>query len=83
EEAEVAAEVAAAKEDDIDLDEITALATSALGPEQPAVPTENAPMPDLDIPVEFLAEDAQAKKRLKEEQASERLVQQLWAEDLA
>nr|GFD06545.1 hypothetical protein [Tanacetum cinerariifolium] len=28
-------------------------------------------MPDLDIPAEFLAEDAQAKKRLEEEQASE------------
>nr|GFB10124.1 hypothetical protein [Tanacetum cinerariifolium] len=99
------AKVAAAKEDDIDLDEITALATPALGPEQPAVPTENvepmeeqeemevpltlpankgkAPMPDLDIPSEFLAEDAQARKRLEEEQASKRLVQQLRAEDLA
>nr|GFA05992.1 hypothetical protein [Tanacetum cinerariifolium] len=41
EEAEVAAEVVAAKEDDINLDEITALATAALGSEQPAVPTEN------------------------------------------
>nr|GFA95993.1 hypothetical protein [Tanacetum cinerariifolium] len=41
EEVEVTAEVAAAKEDDIDLDEITALATAALGSEQPAVPTEN------------------------------------------
>nr|GEY58306.1 hypothetical protein [Tanacetum cinerariifolium] len=150
------AEVVAAKEDDIDLDKITALATAALGPEQPAVPTKNvepmeeqeemevpltrkrstyrrartqfyttafarfrpttstgvpfpivvpepaalyvapdtagplvpadkgkAPMPDLDIPAEFLAEDAQARKRLEEEQASERLVQQLRAEDLA
>nr|GFC24585.1 hypothetical protein [Tanacetum cinerariifolium] len=134
-------------EDDIDLDEITALATAALGPEQPVVPTENvepmeeqeemevpltrkrstyrrartqfhttafarfrpttsigvpsptvfpepaalyvspdtagpsvpadkgkAPMPDLDIPAEFLAEDAQARKRLEEEQDSKRLV---------
>ncbi|GJU36494.1 hypothetical protein Tco_1184848, partial [Tanacetum coccineum] len=42
-----------------------------------------APMPDLDIPAEFLAEDAQARKRFEEEQASERLVQQLQAEDLA
>ncbi|GJR80720.1 hypothetical protein Tco_0151505 [Tanacetum coccineum] len=33
-----------------------------------------APMPELDIPAEFLAEDAQARKRLEEEQASERLV---------
>nr|GFD29912.1 hypothetical protein [Tanacetum cinerariifolium] len=33
--------VAAAKEDDIDLDEITALATAALGSEQPVVPTKN------------------------------------------
>ncbi|GJS02859.1 hypothetical protein Tco_0319367 [Tanacetum coccineum] len=41
-----------------------------------------APMPDLDIPAEFLAEDAQARKRFEEEQASERLVQQLQAEDL-
>nr|GFB02939.1 hypothetical protein [Tanacetum cinerariifolium] len=138
------AEVAAAKEDDIDLDEITALATAALGSEQPAVPTNNvkpmeeqeemevpltrkqstyrrartqfhtpaftrfrstistgvpsltvvpepaasyvaldtagpsvpadkgkAPMPDLDIPAEFLIKDAQARKRLEEEQASE------------
>ncbi|GJZ05015.1 hypothetical protein Tco_0538290 [Tanacetum coccineum] len=42
-----------------------------------------APMPDLDIPAEFLAEDAQARKRFKEEQASERLVQRLQAEHLA
>nr|GFA77279.1 hypothetical protein [Tanacetum cinerariifolium] len=35
------AEDAVAKEDDIDLDENTTLATAALGPEQPAVPTEN------------------------------------------
>ncbi|GJZ75700.1 hypothetical protein Tco_0640165, partial [Tanacetum coccineum] len=42
-----------------------------------------APMPDLDIPAEFIAEDAQARKRFEEEQASARLVQQLQAEDLA
>ncbi|GJX93593.1 hypothetical protein Tco_0348179 [Tanacetum coccineum] len=42
-----------------------------------------APMPELDIPAEFLAEDAQARQRLEEEQASERLVQRLRAEDLA
>ncbi|GKA96513.1 hypothetical protein Tco_0818608, partial [Tanacetum coccineum] len=42
-----------------------------------------APMPDLDIPAEFIAEDAQARKRFEEEQASERLVQRLRAEDLA
>ncbi|GKC70333.1 hypothetical protein Tco_1116216 [Tanacetum coccineum] len=42
-----------------------------------------APMPDLDIPAEFLAEGAQARKRFEEEQASERLVQQLQATDLA
>ncbi|GJW32503.1 hypothetical protein Tco_0052535 [Tanacetum coccineum] len=41
-----------------------------------------APMPDLEIPAEFLAEDAQARQRLEEEQASARLVQQLQAEDL-
>ncbi|GKG53368.1 hypothetical protein Tco_0552636, partial [Tanacetum coccineum] len=40
-------------------------------------------MPELDIPAEFLAEDAQAKKRFEDEQASERLVQRLRAEDLA
>ncbi|GJR34895.1 hypothetical protein Tco_1456647 [Tanacetum coccineum] len=34
-----------------------------------------APLPELDIPAEFLAEDAQARKRFEEEQASERLVQ--------
>ncbi|GJT40024.1 putative ribonuclease H-like domain-containing protein [Tanacetum coccineum] len=33
--------------------------------------------------IEFLAEDAQARKRFEEEQASERLVQRLRAEDLA
>ncbi|GJQ96222.1 hypothetical protein Tco_0007361 [Tanacetum coccineum] len=42
-----------------------------------------AHMPDLDIPAEFVAEDAQARQRFKEEQASERLVQRLQAEDLA
>ncbi|GJU72024.1 hypothetical protein Tco_1263429 [Tanacetum coccineum] len=42
-----------------------------------------APMPDLDIPAEFLAEDAQARKRFEKEQASERLIQRLQAEDLA
>ncbi|GKD57989.1 hypothetical protein Tco_1295498 [Tanacetum coccineum] len=42
-----------------------------------------APMPELDIPAEFLAEDAQARQRFEEEQASERLVQRLRAEDLA
>ncbi|GKA89582.1 hypothetical protein Tco_0811394, partial [Tanacetum coccineum] len=41
-----------------------------------------APMPELDIPAEFLTEDAQARKRLEEEQASERLVHRLRAEDL-
>ncbi|GJT27865.1 hypothetical protein Tco_0908140 [Tanacetum coccineum] len=56
-------------------------------PEMPgpsvAADTERFPMPDLDIPAEFLAEDAQARKRFEEEQASERLVQRLRAEDLA
>ncbi|GKC30986.1 hypothetical protein Tco_1038280, partial [Tanacetum coccineum] len=42
-----------------------------------------APMPELDIPAKFLAEDAQARKCLEEEQASERLVHRLRAEDLA
>ncbi|GKC61784.1 hypothetical protein Tco_1089382, partial [Tanacetum coccineum] len=41
-----------------------------------------APMPELDIPAKFLAEDAQARKCLEEEQASERLVHRLRAEDL-
>ncbi|GJU77934.1 hypothetical protein Tco_1275004 [Tanacetum coccineum] len=131
-------------QDDIDLDGLSRMASTALGPDQPDVPSEDVeeheeeevplrhkrsayrrartefstpafeqcqanlsasvlshtavpepagpsvaadkgkvPMPDLDIPVEFLAEDAQAKKRFKEEQASERLVQRLRAEDLA
>ncbi|GKB33756.1 STRUBBELIG-receptor family 7-like protein isoform X1 [Tanacetum coccineum] len=47
-----------------------------------AADTGKAPMPDLEIPAEFLTEDAQARKRFEEEQASERLVQQLQAEDL-
>ncbi|GKD68441.1 hypothetical protein Tco_1322531, partial [Tanacetum coccineum] len=42
-----------------------------------------APMPELDIPAKFVAEDAQARKRFEEEQASERLVQRLRAEDFA
>ncbi|GJX67234.1 hypothetical protein Tco_0302961 [Tanacetum coccineum] len=42
-----------------------------------------APLSELDIPTEFLVEDALARKRFEEEQASERLVQQLRAEDLA
>ncbi|GJV56382.1 hypothetical protein Tco_1457387 [Tanacetum coccineum] len=42
-----------------------------------------APMPDLDIPAEYIAEDAQARKRFEDEQASERLVHQLQAEGLA
>ncbi|GJY73620.1 hypothetical protein Tco_0478051 [Tanacetum coccineum] len=42
-----------------------------------------APMPDLDIPAEFIAEDAQARKRFEAEQASKCLVQQLQAEALA
>ncbi|GKC86348.1 hypothetical protein Tco_1142065, partial [Tanacetum coccineum] len=42
-----------------------------------------AHMPDLDIPAEFITEDAQARKRFEAEQASERLVQQLQAEALA
>ncbi|GJZ00098.1 hypothetical protein Tco_0517527, partial [Tanacetum coccineum] len=42
-----------------------------------------APMPELDIPAEFLAKDAQSRKCFEEEQASERLVQRLRAEDLA
>ncbi|GJZ77506.1 hypothetical protein Tco_0642178, partial [Tanacetum coccineum] len=109
-------------QDDIDLDGLSRMASTALGHDQPAVPSEDveereeeevplrrkrsayrrartavaepagpsvaadkgkAPMHDLDIPTEFLAEDAQARKRFEEEQASERLVQQLRAEDLA
>ncbi|GJZ33495.1 hypothetical protein Tco_0578931 [Tanacetum coccineum] len=131
-------------QDDIDLDGLSRMASTALGHDQPAVPSEDveereeeevplrrkrsayrrartefstpafeqfqanlsagvlphtavpepagpsvaadkgkAPMPDLDIPAEFLAEDAQARKRFEEEQASERLVQRLRAEDLA
>ncbi|GJT14072.1 putative ribonuclease H-like domain-containing protein [Tanacetum coccineum] len=131
-------------QDDIDLDGLSRMASTALGHDQPAVPSEDveeqaeeevplrrkrsayrrartefsspafeqfpanlsaggrlhtavpepagpsvaadkgkSPMPDLDIPAEFLAEDAQARKRFAEEQASERLVQRLRAEDLA
>ncbi|GJW64243.1 putative ribonuclease H-like domain-containing protein [Tanacetum coccineum] len=131
-------------QDDIDLDGLSRMASTALGHDQPAVPSEDVeereeeevplrrkrsayrrartefstpafeqfqanlsagvlphtavhepagpsvaadkgkvPMPDLDIPAEFLAEDAQARKRFEEEQASERLVQRLRAEDLA
>ncbi|GKG08148.1 hypothetical protein Tco_0333980, partial [Tanacetum coccineum] len=68
-------------------------ASEALGHDQATVPSEDmeereeeegkAPMPDLEIPAEFLAVDAQARQRLEEEQASARLVQQLQAEDLA
>ncbi|GJT94165.1 hypothetical protein Tco_1083010 [Tanacetum coccineum] len=59
--------------------------TTVAEPAGPSVAADKgkAPMHDLDIPTEFLAEDAQARKRLEEEQASERLVQQLRAEDLA
>ncbi|GJW76902.1 hypothetical protein Tco_0138584 [Tanacetum coccineum] len=131
-------------QDDVDLDGLSHMASAALGPDQPAVPSADveereeeevplrrkrsayrrartefstpafehfqanlsagglphtavsesagpsvaadkgkAPMLDLDIPAEFLAEDAQARKRFEEEQASERLVQQLQAADLA
>ncbi|GKA84090.1 hypothetical protein Tco_0805685 [Tanacetum coccineum] len=131
-------------QDDIDLDGLSRMASTALGHDQPVVPSEDVeereeeevplrrkrsayrrartefstpafeqfqanlsagvlphtavpepagpsvaadkgklPMPDLDIPVEFLAEDAQARKCFEEEQASERLVQRLRAEDLA
>ncbi|GKB47343.1 hypothetical protein Tco_0898096 [Tanacetum coccineum] len=131
-------------QDDIDLDGLSRMASTALGHDQPAVPSEDveeqeeeevplrhkrsayrrartefsppsfeqfqanlsagvlphtavpepagpsvaadkgkSPMPDLDIPAEFLAEDAQARKCFEEEQASERLVQRLRAEDLA
>ncbi|GJZ63583.1 ribonuclease H-like domain-containing protein [Tanacetum coccineum] len=48
-----------------------------------AADKRKAPLSELDIPTEFLAEDALARKRFDEEQASERLVQQLRAEDLA
>ncbi|GKA17105.1 hypothetical protein Tco_0696942 [Tanacetum coccineum] len=50
--------------------------TAVTEPAGPSVAADKgkAPMPDLDIPAEFLAEDAQARQRLEEEQASERLV---------
>ncbi|GKA06447.1 hypothetical protein Tco_0685671 [Tanacetum coccineum] len=116
-------------QDDVDLDGLSRMASTALSHDQPAVPSEDveereeeevplrrkrsayrrartefstpafeqfqtagpsaaadkgkAPMPELDIPAEFLAEDAQARKRFEEEQASERLVQRLQAKDLA
>ncbi|GJR97743.1 hypothetical protein Tco_0269917 [Tanacetum coccineum] len=58
-------------------------ATSASAGPSGVAEKGKAPMPDLDIPAEFVAEDAQARKRFEEEQASERLVQRLRAEDLA
>ncbi|GKA24387.1 hypothetical protein Tco_0710420, partial [Tanacetum coccineum] len=59
--------------------------TAVAEPAGPSVAADKgkAPLPELDIPAEFLAEDAQAQKCFEEEQASERLVQQLRAEDLA
>ncbi|GJZ97369.1 hypothetical protein Tco_0669822, partial [Tanacetum coccineum] len=62
-------------QDDVDLEGLSRMTSEALG-------HGKAPMPDLDIPAEFLAKDAQARKRLEEEQASARLVQQLQAEDM-
>ncbi|GKD69536.1 hypothetical protein Tco_1323626, partial [Tanacetum coccineum] len=98
-------------QEDIDLDGLSRMASTALGHDQPAVPSEDveereeeevplrrkrsafhrariavaepagpsvaadkgkAPLPELDIPAEFLAEDAQARKRFEEEHASER-----------
>ncbi|GJW13531.1 hypothetical protein Tco_0017664 [Tanacetum coccineum] len=58
--------------------------TTVAEPAGPSVAADKgkAPVPDFEIPAEFLAEDAQARKRFEEEQASERLVQQLQAEDL-
>ncbi|GKD60575.1 hypothetical protein Tco_1298084, partial [Tanacetum coccineum] len=59
--------------------------TAVAEPAGPSVAADKgkAPMHDLGIPTEFLAEDAQARKCFEEEQASECLVQQLRAEDLA
>ncbi|GJY89372.1 hypothetical protein Tco_0504568 [Tanacetum coccineum] len=59
--------------------------TAVAEPAGPSVAADKgkAPLPELDIPAEFVAEDAQARKRFEEEQASERLVQQLQAADLA
>ncbi|GKF52658.1 hypothetical protein Tco_0159568, partial [Tanacetum coccineum] len=58
--------------------------TAVPEPAGPSVAADKGkvPMPDLDIPAEFLVEDAQARKCFEEEQASERLVQRLRAEDL-
>ncbi|GKB51478.1 hypothetical protein Tco_0902231, partial [Tanacetum coccineum] len=69
----------------------TAFSTPAFDPFQahlsagPSVTADKgkAPMPNLDIPAEFIAEDAQDRKCFEAEQASERLVQQLQAEALA
>nr|GEZ52648.1 hypothetical protein [Tanacetum cinerariifolium] len=58
-------------DDDIVLEPAASyVAPDTAGPSIPA-DKEKAPMPELDIPAEFLAEDAQARKRLEEEQASE------------
>ncbi|GJS95858.1 hypothetical protein Tco_0802826 [Tanacetum coccineum] len=52
--------------------------TAVPEPAGPSVAADKGkvPMPDLDIPAEFLAEDAQARKRFEEEQASERWFQE-------
>ncbi|GJW87919.1 hypothetical protein Tco_0163259, partial [Tanacetum coccineum] len=85
-------------QDAVDLEGLSRMASTALGHDQPAVPSEDveereeeevplrrkrsasrragpsvaadkgkAPMPNLDIPAEFIAEDAQARKRFEAE----------------
>ncbi|GJS44449.1 hypothetical protein Tco_0569492 [Tanacetum coccineum] len=70
--------------DDVDLDGLHYGNCSLVRPDQTAVPSADVEPPMLIwYPAEFLAEDAQARKRFEEEQASKRLVQQLQAEALA
>ncbi|GJX79024.1 reverse transcriptase domain-containing protein [Tanacetum coccineum] len=67
-------------QDEVDLEGLSRMASDALADISesagPSVGADKgkAPMPDLEIPAEFLAEDAQARQRLEEEQASTRLV---------
>ncbi|GJW31456.1 putative ribonuclease H-like domain-containing protein [Tanacetum coccineum] len=77
-------------QDEVDLEGLSRMASEALGHDQATVPSEDMEeREEEEVPlrrkssVSDSAEDAQARQRLEEEQASERLVQRLRAEDLA
>ncbi|GJT38002.1 hypothetical protein Tco_1417950 [Tanacetum coccineum] len=83
-------------QDAVDLEGLSRMASEALGHDQATVPSEDIEEREeeevplrrktpcqIGDPSDILAEDAQARQRLEEEQASARLVQQLQAEDLA